>query len=122
MAQALMPDKNRLLLRFQRKHVIELTSSSSDSDHYDYDPLKMLQSHHGLLKLRQISKMSNVFDQSKEDKLEKVDKNVLKGLYRRRNTLKQKEIERYRNAAMSMYDVLANSMRYAVAHKRFMSD
>ncbi|TNV85152.1 hypothetical protein FGO68_gene10495 [Halteria grandinella] len=123
MAQALMPDKNRLLLRFQRKHVIELTSSSSDSDHYDYDPMKMLQSGEGLLKVRQIAKMSKVFDQAKEDKLEKVDKNVLKGLFRRRNTAKQKEIERYRRSAMTLYDMISSHMKSQIAaRKRYASD
>lgn len=52
MAQVLLPDKNRLLLKFQRKNVIEATSSSSNSDQYDYDPMKLLKSKNGLLKVR----------------------------------------------------------------------
>lgn len=44
MAQVLLGPNERMLLKFQRKNVIETTSSSSDSDHHKYDTVKLLNS------------------------------------------------------------------------------
>ncbi|TNV74197.1 hypothetical protein FGO68_gene741 [Halteria grandinella] len=101
MAQALMPEKNRLLLKFQRKNVIEATSSSSNSDQYDYDPMKLLKSKHNLLKLRQIAKISKILDNGKDQKMDKIDKSLIKGLFRRRSTNKQKEIDQTKQTHMT---------------------
>ncbi|TNV84426.1 hypothetical protein FGO68_gene15845 [Halteria grandinella] len=101
MAQVMMPAKNRLLLKFQRKHVIEVTSSSSDSDQYDYDPVKLLKSKNGLLKVRQIAKMSKILEGNEEDNMTKVDKNLVKGLFRRRSTKKQQEIDQTKHSQMT---------------------
>jgi hypothetical protein len=54
----------------------------------------MLQSKNGLLRVRQIVKMRKIFEHTKEDRLEKVDKNLIKGMFRRRTSMKQAEIEK----------------------------
>jgi hypothetical protein len=52
MAQVLLGPSERLLLKFQRKNVVETTSSSSDSDHHKYDTMKLLNSKKDLVKLQ----------------------------------------------------------------------
>ena len=52
MAQVLLGPQERMLLKFQRKNVIETTSSSSDSDHYKEDTVKLLNSKKDLVKLQ----------------------------------------------------------------------
>ncbi|TNV84898.1 hypothetical protein FGO68_gene5339 [Halteria grandinella] len=44
MAQVLLSQNERILLKFQRQNMIELTSSSSDSDDHRYDTVKLLNS------------------------------------------------------------------------------
>ena len=51
MARVLLTPSERMLLKFQRKNVIESTSSSSDSDHYGFDTIKLLNSKKGIVKL-----------------------------------------------------------------------
>lgn len=89
MAQVLLRPRERVLLKFQRKNVIETTSSSSDSDHHSYDTFKLLNSKKGLVKLQQIVKINRVLEQFKDRPLEVVDKNLIKGIFRRRPTKKQ---------------------------------
>lgn len=62
MGQVLLRPSERMLLKFQRKNVIETTSSSSDSDQYTYDTVKLLNSKKGLLKLSQIVKVHRVLE------------------------------------------------------------
>lgn len=51
MAHVLLTPSERMLLKFQRKNVLETTSSSSDSDHHKYDTIKLLNSKKDLIKL-----------------------------------------------------------------------
>lgn len=60
MANVLIGPSERMLLKFQRQNVIELTSSSSDSDHHSYDTVKLLNSKLGLVKLSQVIKINKV--------------------------------------------------------------
>ncbi|TNV84542.1 hypothetical protein FGO68_gene6627 [Halteria grandinella] len=86
MAQVLLKPSERLLLKFQRKNVIETTSSSSDSDHQNYDTVKLLNSKQGLVKLQQIVKIKKILEQYRDISLEPVDKNLFKGIFRRKQT------------------------------------
>jgi len=49
-----------MLLKFQKRNVIESTSSSSDSDHHSYDTIKLLNSKKELVKLQQILKIKKL--------------------------------------------------------------
>lgn len=53
MSQFLLTKEQKMLLKFQRKNVIDMTSSSSDSDHYSYDTIKLLDSKKILVKHQQ---------------------------------------------------------------------
>ena len=54
MTKALMPSRNRMLLKFSRKNLIETSSSSSDSDDGKAEIMKLLENKNGLLKLSTI--------------------------------------------------------------------
>ncbi|TNV83771.1 hypothetical protein FGO68_gene3547 [Halteria grandinella] len=84
MSQFLLTKEERTLLKFQRKNVIETTSSESDSDHHTYDTVKLLDSKKDLVKLRQAVKIKKQLNLYKGRKLEDIDKNLLKGLFQRR--------------------------------------
>ncbi len=60
MSQVLLGPNERMLLKFQRRNLIELISSSSDSDHHSYDTLKLLNEKNNFLKLGQIVKINNI--------------------------------------------------------------
>jgi len=51
MSEAILGKKERLLLKLQRKNMIELESSSTDSDNYTYDTVKLLNSDNNFVKL-----------------------------------------------------------------------
>lgn len=57
MSQFILTKEQRTLLKFQRRNVIESTSSETDSDHYKYDSVKLLDSKRDLIKLRQAVKV-----------------------------------------------------------------
>ena len=54
MTKVLMPSRNRMLLKFSRKNLIETSSSSSDSDDEKAEIMKLLENKNGLLKLSTI--------------------------------------------------------------------
>jgi hypothetical protein len=51
MASVLIGPSERLLLKFQKKNMIETQSSSEDSDHHKHDTIKLLNSNKPLVKL-----------------------------------------------------------------------
>ena len=57
MTTFLLTKEQRTLLKFQRRNVIEMTSSSSDSDHHTYDTIKLLNSKRDHVKLQQAVKI-----------------------------------------------------------------
>jgi hypothetical protein len=84
MSDAILGPKERMLLKFQRRNMIELASSSSDSDNYTYDTVKLMNSENNFVKLGQIVKINKVLKQFKDKKLDNTDKNLIKGLFKRR--------------------------------------
>jgi hypothetical protein len=84
MSEAILGPKERMLLKFQRKNLIELESSSSDSDHYTFDTVKLMNSDNNFVKLGQIVKINKALKQFKGKKLETTDRNLIKGIFKRR--------------------------------------
>jgi hypothetical protein len=84
MSDAILGPKERMLLKFQRKNMIELVSSSSDSDNLTYDTVKLLNSENNFVKLGQIVKVNKILKQFKGKELDNTDKNLIKGLFKRR--------------------------------------
>jgi len=60
MSDAILGQKERMLLKFQRRNLIELASSSSDSDSYTYDTVKLMNSENNFVKLGQVVKINKI--------------------------------------------------------------
>ncbi len=82
-----------MLLKFQRKHLIETSSSSEDSDDQDkLNKIRLLDNPNPFIKLGAIAKIKKLLDTYKTDSLETTDKRLIRGLYLRK--LKDYEDER----------------------------
>ena len=57
LAQAMLSQKHRLLLKFQRSNLVETSSSSSDSDNNMFDDLKLMENKDPWVKLSTYGKM-----------------------------------------------------------------
>ncbi len=51
MSSAILGPKERMLLKFQQKNVIKLETSSTDSDNYTFDTVKLMNSENNFVKL-----------------------------------------------------------------------
>ena len=49
-AQAMLSQRHRLLLKFQRRNLIETSSSSSDSDDNKFDALRLMENKNPLVR------------------------------------------------------------------------
>ena len=85
MSQVLLGPSERMLLKFQRKHLIETDLSSSDSDNHKDDTIKLLNSNMGLLRLQTVIRINRILKFFYLNKpLESVDRNLLSGIFVRR--------------------------------------
>jgi len=84
MSGAILGPKERMLLKFQHKNVIKLESSSSDSDNYTFDTVKLMNSENNFVKLGQIVKINKVLKQYRGKILEDTDRNLIKGIFKNR--------------------------------------
>lgn len=84
MTQVIFNQKNRMLLRFQRKNLIESSSSTSDSDNNRNDPLKLMENNNPMLRLIAYGKLKHMMMSYSDQKLKSIDKNLLKGIYTRK--------------------------------------
>ena len=73
-----------MLLKFQRKHLIETSSSSEDSDNQaKLNKIRLLDDPNPFVKLGAISRMKKLLDTYKAESLENTDKRLIRGLYQR---------------------------------------
>lgn len=64
--------------------MVELTSSSSDSDDHRYDTVKLLNSKKDLVKLSQILKINRILKEFKNKRLDTHDRNLIRGIFVRK--------------------------------------
>lgn len=60
LAQAMLSQKHRLLLKFQRSNLVETSSSSSDSDDNMFDELKLMENKDPWVRLSTYGKMKKM--------------------------------------------------------------
>ena len=63
LAQSLLSQRHRMVLRFQRQNLIETSSSSSDSDLNDYDPLRTMENKNPMVRLGAYGKIKKMMYQ-----------------------------------------------------------
>jgi hypothetical protein len=74
-----------MLIKFQRKHLIDTSSSSEDSDdQVKLNKIRLLDSPNPFIKLGAIAKIKKLLDTYKNDPLENTDKRLIRGLYARK--------------------------------------
>lgn len=62
LTQAMLSQRHRLLLRFQKKNLIETSSSSSDSDANINDPVKLIDHPNQMVRLVQLGKVKKMME------------------------------------------------------------
>ena len=62
-AQAMMAQRHRMILRFQRQNLVETSSSSSDSDDNNYDPVRLMENHNPMVRLITYGKVKKMMGQ-----------------------------------------------------------
>ena len=83
LAQALLSQKHRLLLKFQRANLIETSSTSSDSDDNKFDELKLMESKNPMIRLTIFGRIKKMITSYRNTKLRTFDRRLLRGLYLR---------------------------------------
>lgn len=61
--QALLSQRHRLILKFQRQNMIETSSSSSDSDDNNYEIIRLMQHRNPFIKLITYGKVKKLLQQ-----------------------------------------------------------
>jgi hypothetical protein len=84
MSKFLLSPSERMLLRFQRKAVIETDTSSADTDGAEWDPVKRLDSANPFTKLRQAHKVKRFINHLRSQTLEAGQRHALKGIFVKR--------------------------------------
>ena len=72
-----------MLLKFQRKNLIETSSSSSDSDDNNNETLRLMESKNPMVRLVVYGKLKRMMDSFKQGKLAPTEKNLMRGIFLR---------------------------------------
>ena len=71
-----------MVLRFQRKNIIESSSSSGDSDTNNrFDQMNLMESRNPMMRLRVFAKIKKIMNGYVDSNLTEVDRRVLRGLF-----------------------------------------
>jgi len=71
-----------MVLRFQRKNIIESSSSSGDSDTNNrFDQMNLMESRNPMMRLSVFAKIKKIMNGYVDSNLTEVDRRVLRGLF-----------------------------------------
>ena len=84
LAQALLTQKHRLILKFQRMNLIETSSSSSDSDDNAYDTLRLMENKNALIRLSMYGKVKKMIRGFTGRDLDPLEQHMVRGLFIRK--------------------------------------
>ena len=83
-AQAMMAQRHRMILRFQRQNLVETSSSSSDSDDNNYDPVRLMENHNPFVRLITYGKVKKMMMQFQNKHIDPLEGNIMRGMFRRK--------------------------------------
>eukprot|EP00347_Sterkiella_histriomuscorum_P013629 403363988 len=110
LSQALLSQRQNTILKFQRKNLIETDSSSQDSDNNNkYFTTKLMESKNPMIRLVIFGKLKKMVTSYKNQKLEEIDRRLLRGLFLR-NLRDFDEDQRDRNQYKSLLERLTYAM------------
>jgi len=78
-----MNQRQKLMLKFQRKNLIDTDSSSSDEDVNKYDTLRLLENENPMIKLIVLGRMKRMMKSYEGGHLQEIDKKLMRGIYLR---------------------------------------
>jgi hypothetical protein len=82
LSQTLLTQQQKLILRFQRKNIIESSSSSGDSDTNNrFDIMNMMESKNPMVRLTVFGKIKKIVKSYNEISLNETDRRVIRGLF-----------------------------------------
>ncbi|CDW79542.1 UNKNOWN [Stylonychia lemnae] len=85
LTQVLLNQRQNMILKFQRKNLIETSSSSEDSDNNkNYYTSKLMESKNPMIRLVIFGKLKKMVQSYKNQKLKELDKRLLRGLFIRK--------------------------------------
>ncbi|CDW73064.1 UNKNOWN [Stylonychia lemnae] len=84
LAQALLSQKHRMLLRFQRQNLIETATESSDSDDNNLDTFALMENKNPLIRLVIYGKVKKMIKAFQGKKLKNIEKNLMRGVFQRK--------------------------------------
>ena len=84
LAQALLGQRHRMILRFQRQNLVETSSSSTDSDYNENDPLQMMEHKNPAVKLITYGRLKKMMKQFEGKPIDNLERNMMKGMFKRR--------------------------------------
>lgn len=94
-----------MILRFQRQNLVETSSSSTDSDYNENDPLQMMEHRNAMVRLIAYGRLKKMMIQFQGKPLDSLERNMMKGMFKRR--LKDfKELLREEAAEKPLFDRL----------------
>lgn len=82
LSQIILNQKQKMLMRFQRKHLVETSSDSQDSDTMpQFNTVKLMDSKNPIIKLSIFGRLKRMVGTYRGNKLELLDRRILRGLY-----------------------------------------
>ena len=73
-----------MILRFQRENLIETSSSSTDSDDNNFDPLTLTESENPIVRLVQFSRLKKMMSQFQGKTIDNLERNMMRGMFKRK--------------------------------------
>jgi hypothetical protein len=84
LAQALLSQRHRMILRFQRQNLVETSSSSSDSDNNAFDPVRLMENENPLVRLVTYGKVKKMMRDFVGRDIDNLERNMMRGKFRRK--------------------------------------
>jgi len=84
LAQALLSQRHRMILRFQRQNLVETSSSSSDSDNNAFDPVRLMENENPLVRLVTYGKVKKMMRDFVGRDIDNLERNMMRGMFRRK--------------------------------------
>lgn len=84
LAQAMLSQKHRVVLRFQRMNLIETSSSSSDSDDNRFETVRLMENPNPMIKMVMFGKLKKMMQGFIGRKIEPLERNMMRGLFIRK--------------------------------------
>jgi hypothetical protein len=104
-----------MVLRFQRKNIIESSSSSGDSDSINkFDIMNMMEGKNAAVRLSAYGKIKKIINSYKDIELNDIDRKALRGLFVK-NLKEFDEDHRERMSKVSLLDRLQRNANNEVA-------